>query len=115
MARKRVVSRTDRVTLSPLPAATAFEIMAVKGQAEAVFDLERRVLVRADVTTHVTLRDAQGNEARLPPWRHRLEVVEVVVHAVVTDRAGRPVLGLEPADFVVLEDGRRVRCWVAGP
>ena len=38
----------------------------------------------------------------------RVEVAEVVVHAVVTDRAGRPVLGLEPGDFIVREDGRPV-------
>lgn len=37
-----------------------------------------------------------------------VEVTEVVVHAVVTDRAGRPVEGLGPADFVVHEEGRPV-------
>ncbi len=46
-----------------------------------------------------------------PPLRRftdAVEVAEVVVHAVVTDRAGRPVLGLEPADFLVREEGRPV-------
>ena len=38
----------------------------------------------------------------------RVDVTEVVVHAVVTDRDGRPVLGLEPADFVVRQDGVEV-------
>jgi len=54
--------------------ATAFEVMAVKGWAELVFDLERRVLVQVDVTTNITLRDGEGNEAQLPPWTHRLEL-----------------------------------------
>ncbi len=54
--------------------ATAFEVMAVKGWAEQVFDLRRRVLVQVDVTTNITLRDGEGNEAQLPPWKHRLEL-----------------------------------------
>ena len=47
-------------------------------------------------------------EPPLERFVDRVEVAEVVVHAVVTDRAGRPVLGLEPADFLIHEDDRRV-------
>ena len=60
----------------------------------------------------LALISLQPPAAALEPPRERfadtVEVAEVVVHAVVTDRGGRPVLGLEPADFVVQEEGRRV-------
>ncbi|MFW6108575.1 MAG: tetratricopeptide repeat protein, partial [bacterium] len=56
---------------------TAFEVMAVQGEARLVFDLGRRVLARADVTTQVTMRDAAGSVAELPPWSHRLELLGV--------------------------------------
>jgi VWFA-related protein len=60
----------------------------------------------------LTLLSIQAPVALPEPPRKRfvdtVEVAEVVVHAVVTDRAGRPVLGLEATDFLVLEEGSRV-------
>ena len=49
-----------------------------------------------------------AGEPPLGRFDDRVEVSEVVVHAVVTDRRGRQVVGLEPADFVVRENGELV-------
>ena len=64
-------------------ASAPFEVMAVTGRAELGFDLARRALERAEVTTHITLRDEHGSEARLPPWTQRLELLGV-------ERGARP-------------------------
>jgi VWFA-related protein len=56
--------------------------------------------------------------AQEPRFRERVEVDRVLLDVRVVDSAGRPVRGLEPADFKVEIDGRRVPVesahWVAG-
>lgn len=60
----------------------------------------------------LALLSIQPSVAAPEPPRERfadtVEVAEVAVHAVVTDRTGRPVLGLGPADFWIHEEGRQV-------
>lgn len=57
--------------------AAAYEVTAVRGEASTVFDLERRVVEQAQVRTQITLRAADGTEARLPSTRHRLDLLAV--------------------------------------
>lgn len=57
---------------------------------------------------------AAGQEApaqEAPPqerFEEEVEVTEVLLDVVVTDPQGRAVVGLEPKDFVVREDGERI-------
>lgn len=41
-------------------------------------------------------------------FEEEVEVTEVLLDVVVTDRQGNPVVGLDPKDFVVEEDGKRI-------
>lgn len=48
-------------------------------------------------------RDDNNNKAR---FDEMVEVSEVLLDVLVTDRKGNVVVGLEPSDFVVVEDGK---------
>lgn len=50
---------------------------------------------------------AEGAQPR-ESFEEELEVTEVLLDVVVTDRQGNAVVGLEPDDFVVHEDGERI-------
>ena len=56
--------------------------------------------------------------AQQPQFRERVDVVRVLVDARVVDSTGRPILGLEPADFDVRIYGQPVRVesaqWIGG-
>ena len=56
--------------------------------------------------------------AQQPQLQERVDVVRVMVDARVVDGSGRPILGLEPADFDVRIDGQQVRVesaqWIGG-
>ncbi|HEX6201477.1 MAG TPA: VWA domain-containing protein, partial [Thermoanaerobaculia bacterium] len=55
---------------------------------------------------------AQAPEAQEPavrqPFEEEIEVTEVLLDVLVTDRRGNVIVGLGPEDFVVREDGERV-------
>ncbi len=51
---------------------------------------------------------APGQGGEEPRFEEEIVVTEVLLDALVTDRAGNIVLGLEPADFVVEEGGEPV-------
>ena len=80
---ERVRRGTARLTKAiayekPAEASAAeFEVMAVRGRAAVAFDLKRRVLERAEITTHISMRSRDGSEAALPPSQHRLELLGV--------------------------------------
>ena len=47
--------------------------------------------------------------AQQPQHVERVDVARVLIDARVVDDGGRPVIGLEPADFEVKIDGKHVR------
>ena len=51
---------------------------------------------------------AQPTPALVAPFGAEILVSEVLLDVLVTDRKGNPILGLEPADFQVTEDDRKV-------
>src|SRR5260370_23806559 len=53
----------------------------------------------------ITVARAEHLGVRHPPAEFRVNSDLVVLPLLITDRAGRVVLGLEPSDFSVAEDG----------
>lgn len=49
----------------------------------------------------------QASDARVPPPTFRVTTHMVVVDVVVTDKEGKPVLGLKPDDFTLEESGKK--------
>ena len=49
----------------------------------------------------------QTSDAQVPPPTIRVTTHMVVVDVVVTDKAGKPVLGLKPDDFTLEENGKK--------
>lgn len=60
---------------------------------------------------------APGHAQQLPRYAERVDVTRVLIDARVVDGEGRPIPGLQPADFVVKIDGRPARVesaqWIA--
>ena len=64
-----------------------------------------------------TARSAAQQTPPLPRYTERVDVTRVLIDARAVDGRGRPILGLEPADFRVRIDGRPARVetaqWIA--
>jgi VWFA-related protein len=56
-----------------------------------------------------SLDAATAQQEPPPTFTEQMEVTEVLLDVVVTDRNGNLVAGLGPADFVVEEDGREIK------
>lgn len=65
-----------------------------------------RSLPRLALTALVSSAVLEGQPVPSPPPTFPATVETVTLDVAVTDRSGRPLLGLGPADFVVREEGR---------
>lgn len=82
---------------------------------QAVFPRSRRqftawlavaLLAAVPMTRTAAAQDEDVEDRRI--FEERLEITEVLLDVLVTDKDGSPVAGLQASDFVVEEDGREV-------
>lgn len=63
---------------------------------------------RAMILTFLALPAALAAQTDTPKTSETIDVNVVTIDATVTDRDGNAILGLEPSDFIVEEEGRQV-------